>query len=382
MRIAYDITQTGKDKAGCGYFAYSLIHALAEADRNNEYLLLNSFGPYYWDGEASPKSIGLHQANFKAGLRHVHGAEVQHFWRAIPPNVNDVLGKPDIVHANNFYCPAGLLNTRIIYTLYDLNFTEHPEWTTTANHSICFEGVYNASLYADGILAISNYSRDHFLRTFPYYPREKTRVIYPASRYASIQSIERPSRLPVQASAEKFWLCVGTIEPRKNHLGLLRAYARYKALQGDVPPLVHAGGSGWLMDDFKEQIHKLNLQNDVITLGYVDDVTLQWLYQNCFAFVYPSLFEGFGMPVLEAMSLGAAVITSDTTSLPEVAGDAALLINPLDDEALAHAMLRLGDDVLRRNLKIKAIAQAACFSWQDSANATLQMYREFSTQNS
>lgn len=376
MRIAYDITQTGKDKAGCGYFAYSLIRALAEADRNNQYLLLNSFGPYYWDGEVSPKSIGVQQANFKAGLRHVHGAEVQRFWRAIPPNVNEMLGKPDLVHANNFYCPAGLPNTRIIYTLYDLNFTEHPEWTTTANHAICFEGVYNASLYADGILAISNYSREHFLRTFPYYPREKTRVIYPASRYFEIQNIRRPLSLPAQVLTEKFWLCVGTIEPRKNHLGLLRAYARYKARHGNALPLVHAGGSGWLMDDFTEQVRKLNLQDDVITLGYVDNETLQWLYQNCFAFLYPSFFEGFGLPVLEAMSLGVAVITSNTTSLPEVAGDAALLINPLDDQSLAQAMLRLDDDELRRDLKTKAIAQAARFSWQNSANATLQMYQE------
>jgi glycosyltransferase involved in cell wall biosynthesis len=376
MRIAYDITQTGADKAGCGYFAYSLIRALAAIDQQNEYLLLNSFGEQNWDGEASPVSCGIHQNNFKLGLSHANHVVAYRFWHSPPFDLEKALGEPDIVHANNFYCPTGLLHAYLIYTLYDLSFIDHPEWTTEANRSFCFDGVYKASLYANAILAISEHSRSHFLSTFPHYPAEKVHVIYPASRYTRHETINKPNRLSGRVQKDQFWLCVGTLEPRKNHLGLLRAYARHKARSGKVLPLVHAGGPGWLMDDFKDQIRKLKLDDDVILLGYVDNTTLQWLYQNCFAFIYPSFFEGFGMPVLEAMSQGAAVIASNITSIPEIVGNAGILVSPVLDEQLANAMDELAEDEKRlETLKLAALAQAARFSWNRSAQETLKLYQ-------
>ena len=296
MRIAYDISQTGKDKAGCGYFAYSLIRALSNFDLQNEYLLLNSFGEFIWDRKATPASCGIQRSTVKLGLSHANRFAAQRFWHNPPPDLDAALGNPDVVHSNNFFCPTGLRRARLIYTLYDLSFIEHPEWTTELNRALCFDGVSRASLYANTILAISEYSRAHFLRTFPHYPPENVHVVYPASRYTYSADLKRPSKLPRRVGEGKFWLCVGTLEPRKNHLGLLRAYAQHKARSGKPLPLVHAGGPGWLMNDFKDQIRKLNLQDDVILLGYVDDITLQWLYQNCFAFVYPSFFEGFGLP--------------------------------------------------------------------------------------
>jgi glycosyltransferase involved in cell wall biosynthesis len=201
-------------------------------------------------------------------------------------------------------------------------------------------------------------------------------VVYPASRYILSTNIKRPKKLPRQVSEGKFWLCVGTLEPRKNHLGLLKAYARHKVKFGKAYPLVHAGGPGWLMNDFKDQIRKLNLQNDVILLGYVDDITLQWLYQNCFAFVYPSFFEGFGLPVLEAMSLGAAVITSNTTSIPEIVGEAGILVDPAQEDQIASAMDELTRDEKRLTaLRLAAKGRAALFSWERAAKQTLDLYR-------
>lgn len=376
MRIAYDITQTGKDKAGCGYFAYSLIRTLAEIDRENEYLLMNSFGEFTWDRTASPRSCGIQHSNFKLGLNHITGAAVRSFWHNPPSELDTALGDPDIIHANNFFCPKGLKRARLIYTLYDLSFIDHPEWTTEANRTLCFDGVYRASLYADRILAISEYSRAHFLDTFPHYPPERIHVVYPASRYTPSVALRRPKRLSGKIGEGKFWLCVGTLEPRKNHLGLLRAYAQHKARFGKVLSLVHAGGPGWLMNDFKDEIHKLNLQDDVILLGYVDDMTLQWLYQNCFAFVYPSYFEGFGLPVLEAMSLGAAVVASNATSLPEIVGEAGILVEPTQDEQIANAMDELAEDEKRLiMLRSAARQQAARFNWEQTAQQTLDLYR-------
>jgi glycosyltransferase involved in cell wall biosynthesis len=377
MRIAFDITQTGKDKAGCGYFAYSLIRELAEIDPVNEYLLLNSFGEFIWDGLASPGSCGIRRGNFKSGLlHHLQADAARSFWHHAPSELDSALGHPDIVHSNNFFCPTGLRTARLIYTLYDLSFIEHPEWTTEANRTVCFDGVFHASLYADAIVAISEYSREHFLRVFPHYPPEQVHVIYPASRYAGSPRLQHSRKMPGQLAGGKFWLSVGTLEPRKNHLGLLRAYAQHKARSGSVLPLVHAGGPGWLMDDFRDEIRRLNLQKDVILLGYVDDADLQWLYQNCFAFVYPSFFEGFGMPVLEALGSGAAVITSNTTSIPEVIGDAGILVDPHSDEQLALAMDELVTDQNRlAALRSSAVQRAMRFSWRQAAQQTLEIYR-------
>jgi glycosyltransferase involved in cell wall biosynthesis len=204
-------------------------------------------------------------------------------------------------------------------------------------------------------------------------------VVYPASRYTISGQLHRPKKLPKHVSEGKFWLCVGTLEPRKNHMGLLRAYAQHKARFGKVLPLVHAGGPGWLMSDFKDQLFKLNLQEDVILLGYVDNIALQWLYQNCFAFVYPSHFEGFGLPVLEAISLGAAVIASNTTSIPEIVGEAGILVDPAEDKAIANAMDELaGDEKRLTTLRSAAVQQAARFSWEQAAQQTLDLYRSVS----
>lgn len=377
MRIAYDITQTGKDKAGCGYFAYSLIRALAEIDRDNEYFLLSSFGETNWERNASPATCGIQRANFKrSSLRHFRYGAVRRFWQTPPLNLDEALGNPDIVHSNNFFCPTGLRQARLLFTLYDLSFIEQPEWSTDSNRLVCYEGVYRASLYADTILAISEYSRSNFLRRFPHYPSENVHVVYPASRYTRRIALNRPRIVPRQVEEGKFWLCVGTLEPRKNHLGLLRAYARHKARFGKALPLIHAGGPGWLMNDFKEQIYKLNLQDDVILLGYVDDMALQWLYQNCFAFVYPSFFEGFGLPVLEAMGLGAAVITSNTTSIPEIVGDAGILVNPAIDEQITDAMNELiGDQNQLIALRQASLQRATAFSWERAARQTVDLYR-------
>jgi glycosyltransferase involved in cell wall biosynthesis len=284
------------------------------------------------------------------------------------------LGNPDILHANNFFCPRGLRQARLVYTLYDLSFLVHPEWTTEQNRTACFQGVYDASLHADLILSISQYSRDHFLEVFPHYPPERLQVVYPASRFSGTEGGPRPETLPSLAKG-RFWLNVGVLEPRKNHRGLLRAYARFTRKRREEIPLVLAGGRGWLMDDFQKDLEDLDLTRDVIMLGYTDDRSLRWLYQNCLAFVYPSLFEGFGMPVLEAMSLGAPVVASKVSSIPEIVGEAGILVDPTKDEDIHGAMraLQAAPD-MGMKLGEKAIQRARQFSWESAARSVLEGY--------
>jgi len=135
-----------------------------------------------------------------------------------------------------------------------------------------------------------------------------------------------------------------------------------------------------LEEGLKEFIQALELSNHVLILGYVSDKELAWLYRNCFCFVYPSLYEGFGLPVLEAMGQGAAVITSNATSLPEVAGDAAYYIDPFDEYSMTEALLKLAsDDAYREALREKAVIQAEKFSWEKSAEEVLHVYKQVMT---
>lgn len=376
MRIGFDVSQTGDAKAGCGYFADSLIRHLAELDRENAYLLYPAVGNGFWDPDYRRTTRQIARPNFSRRLESLTHAECAELWLRPPPDFEARLGDPDVVHANNYFCPRGLRGARVVYTVYDLVAADHPEYITEENRLTCFNGLFDASIYADLLVAISEHSRRRFLETFPHYPADRVRVVYPGSRFraggtdGTLASVDG-------LVTDRFWLSVGTLEPRKNLRRLLLAFARLSAETGEPRALVLAGGRGWKEEGLEEFVSGLGVRDSVRILGYVDDLALRWLYGNCFAFVYPSLAEGFGLPVVEALSLGAAVITSDTTSLPEVAGLAALAVSPHDEGAIAAAMQRLADDpALRDALRHRATEQAARFSWEKAAGEVLKVYRE------
>lgn len=372
MHIGFDISQTGFGKAGCGYFAHALIQSMLELAPEHRYSLYPSFGDFYFDPRMPL------QNHYKAGHygpRHLTRELAAAFWAK--PELERTLETPHIIHSNNFWCPTQLNSSKLIYTFYDMGFVVEPNWTTEANRLGCFEGVFRSSIVADWVIAISEASRNHYLQIFPHFPKERIRVIYPCSRFSDTHlKSTRPKALK-DIPVDRFLLSVGTIEPRKNQHRLVKAYKRYLELNGDPMPLVFAGGKGWLMDDFQKHIQDLNIESQVIFTDYISDEELIWLYQNCYVNLYPSLFEGFGLPVLEGMQYGAATITSTSTSLPEVAGEAAILLPPEDDEAWAQAILQLASDPSQRNdLKLKSQKQAQNFNWKQSASTLLSLYSE------
>ena len=374
LDVGFDISQTGSNKAGCGYFAHAMIEALMQAAPQHSYSLYPSFGDFYFDVNM-PAANPYRGRHVRYGPRHSTLEEATAFWNA--PGLEGALGHPQIVHANNFWCPRQLDTTRLVYTLYDLSFVANPAWTTEANRAACWKGVSEAATHADWIVAISKASRDHYLEVFPHFPADRIRVIHPCSRYAGEEA--RGSKPAAIAHVEpgKFWLCVGTIEPRKNQRRIAEAYAGYLARGGPRMPLVFAGGYGWLMEDFRNHIDRLDLGGSVVLAGYVADDELAWLYRHCFANVYLSHFEGFGLPVLEGMQFGAATIASDSTAIPEVAGDAAILVEPEDTEGLTRAMLAIAaSPAERERLSRAAKAQASRFDWRASAQALAALYQE------
>lgn len=374
MHIGFDISQTGSGKAGCGYFAHALIKAMLELAPEHRYSLFPSFGNFYFDAKM-PIGNPYSGRDVHYGPRHLTGDAASLFW-----NGNDVeasLGMPDIIHANNFWCSTQLTSSRLIYTFYDMGFAVNPAWTTEANRVGCFDGVFRSAIAADWVVAISEASKSHYLSVFPHFPEDRIRVIYPCSRFADSSTEGKRPKALVDVPAGGYWLNVGTIEPRKNQYRLVEAYGRYLALGGAPMPLVLAGGKGWLMDDFQKHLSELSVEAQIVMTGYVSDDELIWLYRNCYANLYPSLFEGFGLPVLEGMQFGAPTLSSNSTSIPEVAGDAAILIAPEDTEYWAQIMLRLAVNKQERDLlSVNALKQAGKFDWKQSAAALLQLYGE------
>ncbi len=372
MHIGFDISQTGGGKAGCGFFAHAMIQAMLEIAPQHRYSLYPSFGDFYFDARMpiqNPYKAGRY------GPRHLTRENASAFWTK--SDIEQSLRMPDIVHANNFWCPMQLTTSRLIYTFYDMGFVVNPSWSTEANRLGCFNGVFRSALIADWVIAISEASRDHYLTIFPHFPHDRIRVIYPCSRFATTQTAVKRPKAFKDIPTNDFWLSVGTIEPRKNQRCLALAYARYLALNGKPMPLVFAGGEGWLMNDFKSYLDELGIKSQVIFTGYVTDDELIWLYQNCYANLYASLFEGFGLPILEGMQFGAPTLNSRSTSMPEIAGQATLLLPAENAEEWAQAMLQLSlNPAERKRLSLAGQEQARRFDWKQSAASLLELYSE------
>lgn len=376
MRIGFDVSQTGTSKAGCGFYAEGLVRALAAAGDENEYILYPTFGDHFYDAHIRCEDLAKFR-NVQLGPHHGH-AEAKRFWRRPSPTFESDLGRPDIIHANNFFTPIGLVHARLVYTLYDLSFIEDCSWTTESNRTGCFEGMFRASVSADWIVAISQYTKQRFLHTFAHYPADRISVVYPASRFGDGYPEEEAP--PINLERRKFWLCVGTIEPRKNYPAILTAYAELRNRVGATHPLVIVGGAGWMMSSIEGEIQRLGLSGSVIHLGYAEDAILCWLYRNATCLVFPSLYEGFGMPVLEAMNCGTPAIAATGSAFREIVPDgdfSHLLVDPFDPISISDAMQlvhsmptahvdRLGELARKRTQE---------FSWDHSAQSMLEVYQ-------
>ena len=372
LRIGFDVSQTFHGCAGCGQVAQMIFRTMVEQFPEDNFIPYTTFGEHYCSLSVAETIPRISKQNVQYGLSDLDADETRGFWSNIPNCAIASLGCPDVIHANNFYCPQ-IPNTKIVYTLYDLSFLDNPEFTTPENVQVCKQGMDEAAKHADIIIAISAYSRTRFLHYYPEFPESRVRTVYLASRFA--QDLE--SRAIPGLTPGNFWLSVCTLEPRKNLRTLLRAYQIYIRTSDDFPPLVLAGGTGWLEQDLPKFVESLGLEPYVIMAGYRDDSELKWLYENCLGFCYPSFYEGFGLPVLEAMSLGAPVIVSNTTSLPEVAGNAALYVSPYDVNQIAESFKTLETNVeLRAQMRSKSLAQANEFSWEKTALLIHDIYRE------
>jgi glycosyltransferase involved in cell wall biosynthesis len=372
MRICLDLSPAIHQKAGLGRYARTLAEHLLAQDRTNEYLA-------FAYGRFPPVALS-------AALRALPRANVPldaRLWRmgvwlayALGVSLDRMLPHADLFHATEHLLPP-LKNAKTVFTLHDLIFQLFPEYHLPLNRWFLTNAMPHFLRRADAIVAVSECTKRDAIRFYDLSP-EKITVIYEGVNPA-LHPVDDPN-LIAQARArfaknQPFVLFVSTIEPRKNIPALVDALRVLRA-RGLTHRLLIAGRKGWLYQGVFDHVKQTGMESAVDFLGYVPDDDLPGLFAACDAFVFPSLYEGFGLPPLEAMACGAPVVCSNTSSLPEVVGDAALLVNPHDVGDIAAAVERvITDATLRAELRARGLAQAANFSWERAARETIGIYK-------
>ena len=294
---------------------------------------------------------------------------------ANPLAIEVFAGDVDVFHALNYFFPAQRGRAALVVTVHDLSALRHPEWHPSRRallHRLAFRRTIEA---VDHVIAVTEAVRAEVIADLGVPPERVTAILHGATpgflprKPAELKPILDRCGL---ASGE-YLLWAGAIEPRKNLIRLVEAVAALQARRRGTPPLVLAGPSGWRNREIRRRMDAA--RPSVRYLGYVSSEDMAALMAGCAAFVFPSLYEGFGLPVLEAMACGVPVITSRGGALEEVAGDAAILVDPLDPEAIAAGIETVLDDAaLRESLVKKGLARAAQFSWERTATETLRVY--------
>ncbi len=275
----------------------------------------------------------------------------------------------DVAHFTNYTAPLRL-DLPYLVSIHDMSLALLPWCYTWKMRLIVPRLLPRVARRARLVLTPSSATRDDVVRLLGIDPG-RVRVI----PYAAPPGFDPPDR-PADPTGPPYFLFVGNLEPRKNLARALRAFARIAPSLPDHR-FVIAGAPGWKYEDVMREVARPDLVGRVDLRGYVAENALPALYRNATAFVYPSLYEGFGLPVIEAMACGTPVLTSNVAALPELAEGAAVLVDPLDEAALADAMHALGTDAgLRARLRAAGPARAARYSWERTCDLTLEAYRE------
>lgn len=375
MHIAIDYTAAIHQGAGIGSYVRNLVAALLLEDSANQYTLLTS-------GRPTPDHPFPTAANARGRSIFIPDRYLNilwYRWRLLVPPVALFTGAADLYHGPDFVLPPLGKRVRKMVTIHDLAFIEHPEYAVPSLAGYLRKVVPESVARADVVATVSSEVSRTLIEHFQT-PREKLTVI-PNGVAPYFRRITDP--IILAATRHKFGLKsplllgVGTLEPRKNHLGLIKAFYQAQKQKNGPAMLAIAGGPGWLYEETRNLVAELKLERKVRFLGRVTDLELVTLYSMADVFAFPSFFEGFGIPPLEAMACGAPVITSNMSSLPEVAGDAALLIDPNDIDALAQAILRLlNNEQLRMELVQKGYQRVQQYTWAMSARKVLKTYQK------
>lgn len=365
LRIGIDVTALPPQPFGAANYIINLAQALLRIDTTNEYVIFTK---------------PAHAALFDSSCAQIiQSALPSLFLRLVwEQTVLPILVRRhqlDVLHSPHYTMPIAK-PCRSVVTIHDLTFFLYPEMHLFHKRLFFRTMMRVATRHADALIAISHSTRADMLRILRASP-DKIQVIHygvgshfrPINDSGILDAFCHRYRLP-----RPFIVYVGNFEPRKNLPTLVRAFA-HLVRDGMPHALVLTGTRGWKDKPIFTAVKELDLFAQVHFPGYIPQSELPMLYNAADLFVYPSLYEGFGLPVLEAMACGVPVVTSDIASMPEVTGDAAILIPPQDTDALADAMKSILTDSARRaTLSAKGLARAREFSWERTAQSTLSVY--------
>lgn len=356
MKIGIDVQTTQGQKVGFGFYVENLVKTLQKIDHKNKYFLfkpspkiqkdLSTPGRWFWDQIRLPK------------LARKQGV--------------------DILHQPCFSVPF-FYKGKVIVTAHDIISRLFPQ--NIPFFSRIFFSYWMPLSYrkAAKIITISESTKRDLIRVLKI-PKDKIEVIYEAAgkEFRPIKHqnkiIEVKSKYGIN---DDYFLHVGTLEPRKNLSFLIKTYAKALAEDKNLPKLVITGKKGWYYDQLFSLVDGLRLAGKIVFTGYVKEEDIPYLYNGARAFLFPSVYEGFGLPPLEAMACGTPVISSNTSSMPEVIGEAGILISPKNQKQWIREILRISKDgKLVKRLSEAGLRQAKKFSWEKCARQTLKIYRQ------
>jgi glycosyltransferase involved in cell wall biosynthesis len=361
--------QTGYRRAGIHNYIQQIIRHLPASDDQLQFTVFADHVPV--EQEEYPDGLSWKTSRWPTGRpwARIAWEQLAQPWALRRVGVH-------LLHAMAFVCPL-LASVPAVITIHDLSFLRFPEQFRPLNRLYLSTMTRHSCRRARRVIAVSQATADETVRLLGV-PAERIDVVPNGVHHAHLHTL--PAR-QVQAFRqakglpERFVLFLGTLEPRKNLTTLVQAFARTQAARQGVK-LVIAGGKGWYYQEIFASVERFGLEDAVLFPGFVPDAELPLWYNTATVFVYPSLYEGFGLPLLEAMACGTPVIGADASCIPEVVGDAGLLIPPHDAAALADALeCLLADADLRADLSQRGRALAAAYTWEAAANATVDSYR-------
>lgn len=380
MKIACDVQLLMEQKkTGIGKMTEYMLESLARHSEDEIYL--NYFKPRKKNGCFADVQKFRRYSN-------VHVNCCQWFYHFIYRRVKKIFPLPysmffvrkcDVTQFFNYSIPFGVAGKKAVY-VYDMAYRAYPETIQKETLQMLQEELEKACRRADRVITISEFSKQEIIKYLGI--EEKKIAVVPCAVDREVFHPDYDSA-EIRRVADKYGiegsyiLYLGTLEPRKNITQLIEAYKLLRERTAEKPKLVIAGKKGWSFDNIFELVQRYQLKEEVIFTGYVPDEEIPYLLSGALCFVFPSLYEGFGMPPLEAMACGVPVISSNAASIPEVVGDAGILVHPKETEELYQAMFDIVTDDEKRNRLIeKGLKRSRQFSWEASAIKLRKVYQE------
>jgi len=384
MHIGIDYTAAVRQRAGIGRYTRNLIRAVAEQDAENRYTLFVAGGWGQGDGLGDwPGNFCVRAVPFSDRLLNILWQRLR-----IPLPIQLVTGRLDLFHSPDFVLPF-VGRTPALLTVHDLSFLRVPQYFVPGFRAYLERAVSRGVSRAQHILADSKSTLSDLVELMGV-PRDKISVVYPGveRRFSRIEDAQVLARVSDRYSLpQRFVLGLSTLQPRKNFEGLIEAFRILLAGASERQEtanlhLVICGGLGWMWEELEGRVAQHGLGDRIHFAGFVHDEDLPALYSLASVFAFPSWYEGFGLPVLEAMACGTPVVAANNSSLPEVVGEGGLMVDAANPEELAAAIQRiLVDRNLREDLTAAGKAHAARYTWHQAAASLLGIYKSFESRS-